>query len=181
MKKQKAISLVEIIIVIAILMILLVIALGIFKPAAMVNRAQDAERKADLDRIKIAFEDYYNDKGCYPNYNEYLHKMFDEAYCDKDFFKPWMNKWPCDPDGKPYPIIVGVGSETEICPKFFKIMAKLENKGDPHLYNQGPIEEEFANVANYSVSSPNYPNIPPTIIVDATSTPMLTDIRTQGG
>ena len=60
MKQQKAISLVEIVIVVAILMILMVIALGVFKPAAMVNRAQDAERKADLEKIKIAFEDHTN-------------------------------------------------------------------------------------------------------------------------
>ncbi len=180
MKQKKAISLVEVIIVMAILMILMVIALGIFKPAAMVNRSQDAKRKADLERIKIAFEDYYNDKGCYPDYNQYLHKMFDPAYCNGDFFKPWMNKWPCDPDGKPYPIIVGSNDETEPCPKLFKIMANLENKSDPNLYNQGPIDEGFTEVANYSVSSSNYPNIKPTAYADATSTPMLTDIRTQG-
>lgn len=177
MKQQKAISLVEIVIVVAILMILMVIALGVFKPAAMVNRAQDAERKADLEKIKIAFEDYYNDKGCYPDYNQYVYKMFDKSYCDQDFFKPWLSKWPCDPDGEAYPIIVSAGNGSEDCPKLFKVMAKLENKSDPNLYNQGPMEEGFTEVANYSVSSPNYPNISPTVIADATSTPWLTDVN----
>lgn len=177
MKQKKAISLVEVIIVMAILMILMVVALGIFKPAAMVNRSQDAKRKADLERIKTAFEDYYNDKGCYPDYNQYGHKMIDKTYCGQDFFKPWLGKWLCDPDGESYPIIISEGSGSESCPKLFKIMAKLENNSDPNLYNQGPVEAEFAQKANYSVSSPNYPNISPTVIADATSTPWLTDVN----
>ena len=64
---RKGFTLIELMVVVTILAIMSMILVGIINPIALVNRGRDARRKKDLARIKTAFEEYYNDKGCYPN------------------------------------------------------------------------------------------------------------------
>lgn len=156
----------ELLLVITIMIILAISAIGAINPIAQVNKGNDAKRKKDMGRIKIAMEDYYNDKGCYPG--QVLIDTLNEANsCGKNVFTPWLASWPCDSQGKPY----GLAVEAAInpppplsCPKWFKVFTKLDNKKDagiPQGWTTG-IEYvgSFANVyshsqVNYGMSSTN--------------------------
>ena len=52
--------------------------------------ARDAERKADLEKIKVAFEDYYSDNNCYPPAGSL-------DTCDSSALAPYLSAVPCDP------------------------------------------------------------------------------------
>jgi general secretion pathway protein G len=93
---------IELLIVIAIIASLAVIFLLMAR--TQISRARDADRKADLNRIKIAFEDYYNDNGCYPPAT-----ILDN--CGGPELRPYLDKVPCDPDGNPYLYLPVEGAE----------------------------------------------------------------------
>jgi len=150
--RQAGFTLVELLVVMAIMIVLAIIMLGAFNPSGMFNRGRDSLRKKDLNRIKIAFEEYFNDKGTYPmdisNWNI-------KSNCGKNLSNfPYLKPWPCDPDGNPYKIIV--------YPNKFKILTNLENKKDSDIPDDWYLAENFVNTGgytnddvNYGVSSPN--------------------------
>lgn len=85
---------IELIIMIAIIALLMILALSAITNQLM--RSRDAQRKRDLNAIKVAFEDYYNDNGEYPPDDVLLE-------CFSDAFKPYLVKIPCDPsNNQPY-------------------------------------------------------------------------------
>ncbi|MFA6007209.1 MAG: type II secretion system protein [Candidatus Shapirobacteria bacterium] len=156
MRKRWGVTLVELIIVIGILAVMVSVMAGILNPIALVNKARDVQRKKDLGRIKIAFEDYYNDKGCYPDQTlvaELMAKSVCKNYNFVDF--PWLKPWPCDPSGTPYQILVGYDDK---CPKWYKVLTSLENKTDKDIV-LGLGETTVFGVANtevnYGISSGN--------------------------
>jgi prepilin-type N-terminal cleavage/methylation domain-containing protein len=154
---KRGFTLVELVIVIAILAILIMTMIGVLNPIALVNRAYDAQRKKDLGRLKISFEEYYNDKGCYPPQN-----LIDSMTCNGGGFSPWMASWPCDPNGTKYRVIV----DTNSCPHWYKMMANLANRTDKEVpkswytwkypetvrLGDGTVK---ATEANYGLSSAN--------------------------
>lgn len=156
---KRAATLVEILLVMAVVLILVAVAIGVLNPTALVRRSHDVQRKKDLDRIKIAFEEFYNDRGCFPSINEYLYKLNDPKNCETDVFEPWLMEWPCDPETRqPYVIFIStvMGShDPSNCPHSFKILTKLSNPKDPQAFDQGKLGELFP-WANYSVSSTNF-------------------------
>ncbi len=154
---QKGLTLVELLVVLIILAILMVMMIGNFNPVAVINRGKDAQRKKDLAKIKVAFEEYYNDKGCYPN-----KELIDSLDCKTNDFIPWITSWPCDPNGSKYVIMV----DSSNCPRWFKAMTNLQYKKDKDIpedwYNwkysenvrigDGTLQ---AGEINYGVSSTN--------------------------
>lgn len=143
-KKQQGLTLIEILIVISILMIL--ILLIFFTSFRQLSKGRDGRRKSDLEKIKVAFEDYYNDNNCYP----------DETVlndCDGDSFRPYLDTIPCDPASKePY---LYMASDGGIC-KGYRLLAKLENKDDPAISGAGCDAETGCGYGdpdyNYGVS-----------------------------
>lgn len=158
---RKAISLVELLIVMAIVVILLIIAVATLNPAGIMFKGRDAQRKKDLSRIKVAFEEYYNDKGCYPD-QKLVADLVQKKYCGSNIFSPWLGRWPCDPNGQTYQIVVG---PTFTCPTWFYVMTSLENKTDVQQYIQSAgYKSEIGVTMNYAVTSENVTktNPPPT-------------------
>lgn len=157
MRIRRGFTLVELVLVMAILLIMAVIMMGIFNAIGQTNKARDARRKKDLGRIKVAFEEYFNDKGCYPDPVAY--GLTDMNNCGKAVFGPWLIPWPCDPRGTVYYIVTESGG----CPKWFKVMAQLENLSDTEIpvgwsqkgsgYTLGGTVN--ASQVNYGVSSTN--------------------------
>ncbi|MFA6518677.1 MAG: prepilin-type N-terminal cleavage/methylation domain-containing protein [Candidatus Shapirobacteria bacterium] len=146
---RKGFSLVEIMIVIAILAIMMVIMVMTINPIAMIQRGTDARMKKDLSRIRVAFEEYRNDKKTFPNNSApdfLVNKLMDRANCGTGIFAPWLNSWPCDPHGNPYKIMV----EENSFPQWFKVLTKLDNKKDADI----PAGREDKTY-NYGVSSTN--------------------------
>lgn len=63
-RKNSGFTLVELLVVIAFLAIIAVIIINALRSSLW--KGNDAKRKADLDRIKIALEEYEKDHNCYP-------------------------------------------------------------------------------------------------------------------
>ncbi len=63
---RSAFTLMEILIVVAIIAVIGTIVMLLINPWRQIDKAKDAKRKQDLHVMQTAFEDYYNDKGCYP-------------------------------------------------------------------------------------------------------------------
>lgn len=136
--KQDGFSLFELLVVIALVAVLTVISVASFSNAK--EKARDAERKSDLNRIKIAFEDYFNDKGYYP-ISDLVISLNNKSNCEsKTVFAPYLVPWPCDPIGNPYKILVNTNR--------FMIGTMLEYKSDKD------IKTGFTEY-NYGVSSSN--------------------------
>ena len=90
-KKIKGFTLIEILVVVAILAILILMAL--FSYRVQIAKGRDARRKSDLNKMQGAFEDYYNDEGCYPDPGEVAPGVF---ICQGDFIT-YLSELPCDP------------------------------------------------------------------------------------
>ena len=65
LSNRSGLTMIELLVVLAILVILIILAFMAWR--GQINKANDAKRKADLERLKVTFEDYYNDKECYPD------------------------------------------------------------------------------------------------------------------
>lgn len=125
MYKRRGFTLIELLIVIAIIAILVIMV--IFGLNANLGKSRDGKRKADLDRIKIAMEDYYGDKNQYPN----LAKLS----CDSDLLSPYLAHIPCDPKTKlPYCYIYDADAPIG---QNFRVLATFENTTDPIIQTLG--------------------------------------------
>lgn len=115
-------SLIETLIVITILAIL--ILMGIMAMQKQITKGRDAERKADLEKIKLALEDYYNDNDCYPVATWLV-------ICGASL-SPYLKEIPCDPQtGDPYeylPVASCAG---------YRVLTALENQNDPSSLTVG--------------------------------------------
>lgn len=133
MKKNSGFTLVELMIVAVIMIILSLAMINGLDPISLANKARDARRKKDIGRIKVAFEEYLSDRGCYPTQD-----LVEGLDCNSNEFAPWLSSWPCDPTGVNYRIMVNAGG----CPKWFKVLTNLENKKDkdiPSGWYEAPV------------------------------------------
>ncbi len=85
-----------------------------------IKKARDAQRKADLEKVKVALYDYYFDEDCFP---------LSLVDCRQDFRQDnqvYLNQFPCDPTQGKYIYQV----EDSSCPQWFKILTNLERNQD---------------------------------------------------
>lgn len=115
--------------------LLWVLIFGIFSALAsylittsLPKKARDGQRKADLERLKIALYDYYFDANCFP-------KAL--PGCDQNFSagdQVYLANFPCDPKlktGYIYQV------EDKPCSQWFKVLTNLENTKDPGIVKVG--------------------------------------------
>ncbi|KUK79319.1 MAG: Type II secretion system protein G [Microgenomates bacterium 39_7] len=122
---SKGFSLIEVLVVVAILAILMIIFLFFMQRHLM--RSRDVQRKADLDKIRFAFEEYYNDYRCYPSPGVMLE-------CGSSVFQPYLKEIPCDPlSKKPY-VVQFIGGDN--CAGY-RVLASLEIKDDADILSVG--------------------------------------------
>lgn len=143
MQKKHGFTLIEVLIVVAILALLTLIAIVSLNGSR--DKADDGVVKADLDRLKIAFEDYYNDQNCYPPL-----EWFDEASdCGSDHLKPYLNSLPCNRrTGLPYPLRKDATGCT-----WFKLFGTITNSSDTRYF---PFyDTDYTLLGTYAVSSSN--------------------------
>lgn len=118
-RKQNGFTMTEFLVILALMALLGLLLL--FGFSRHQGRARDARRKADLEKIRIAFEDYYNDHGCYPPAN-----ILDN--CRGDQLQPYLHQIPCDPfNHTPYVYLPHEGNQC----KGYRVLASLEDNLDP--------------------------------------------------
>jgi len=145
MKKNKGLTLIEILVVMTIVIILAMMMVGIFNSINITNKGRDAQRKKDLNRIKIAFEEYFNDKESYP---QDVDTWNIKSNCNSGtIFAPYLIPWPCDPNGEVYKILIDVNK--------FRVITNLENKKDKYIPD-GWYEKTNLNLVGLTVNDVNY-------------------------
>lgn len=173
MRQKKAFTLIEIMVVVAIIAILAVLAMFMFMHN--LGKARDGRRKGDLDRLKVAFEEYYGDKNTFPG-SDIL------ADCGSGNLKPYISSVPCDPKtNKPYCYIY----DTDNNGQNYRILASLENTSDPIISELNCSSSEYCGFEsectaygsrfNYGVVSSNIAVASDSIIsgmINPTPTPL---------
>ena len=148
--KRRAFTLIELVIVITLISLLTII--GMMSWRQQIAKARDAQRKADLQKISIAFEEYFSDNGCYPAADILTN-------CGGDELKPYLNKIPCDPiTREPYQYITDDANPS--CYKNYRLLANLGNATDPAIAALGcdaPVGCGYDGAYNFGISSNNVP------------------------
>lgn len=142
-EKAKGFTLIELLIVITILAILLILSLGLVRTNR--DKAADSRVKADLHKLKIAFEDYHADNGCYPPPT-----FFDEpSDCGSSQLSPYMSSIPCNQkNGIPYTL----ERDPTGC-EWYKLYTDLIVESDPQIL--ALCSSTGSTLGNYAVSSEN--------------------------
>lgn len=122
-------TLAELLIVVVIIAILAVLFL-LVNWKRNIFRAQDAQRKSDVANIRRAFEEYYNDNGCYPAMD-----VLDSCGSTASVVAPYLAKIPCDPTtNEPYKY--QPDSDTNVC-LGNRVCTKLQDWHDPDITTLG--------------------------------------------
>lgn len=136
-------TLIELIIVMTIIAILATLVISFL--TSEVFKGNDAKRKTDIQRIKIAAEEFEKDHNCYPV------SITCGVHSSQDVY-PYLNNVPCDPITHASYFYVPEGSA---CPKWFRIFSVLQNTQDSSVTpNVGPPSKQ---VYNFYLSSDNAP------------------------
>jgi general secretion pathway protein G len=142
-KNSRAFTLVELIIVITIIGALALIGILFFR--GQIGKGTDARRKADINRIKVAVEEYEKDHSCYPSP--------DLMVCDPGTgLQPYLDKIPCDPatNASYY-----YEYQDAVCPSWYRIYTNLSNLNDP-LVDTGIGPNSAFNYVSTSTNAPPY-------------------------
>jgi prepilin-type N-terminal cleavage/methylation domain-containing protein len=154
-KLQSGFSMIEILIVATILGLLIILAISMLPK--QISKGRDGRRKSDLQKIKIAFENYYSDNDCYPE-----PEILDN--CEGPELSPYLASIPCDPQTKTKYLYA---PESDSCANYYRVFADLEVEVDPVIAEIGcdsgdgcgaysffsaELDEEDASNYNYGVS-----------------------------
>ncbi len=123
----KGFTLVELLIVFSIIVVLAVILVAYFRSQTL--KGNDARRRADINRIKIAVEEYEKDNDCYPLLSEMQKCGTDPTIA----IHPYLNDVPCDPATKgPYTYEPSCTTD-DCCPVWYRIYGDMDYTQDPSL------------------------------------------------
>lgn len=153
-KNKSGFTLIELVVVIAIVSTLAVTALALLNPFAQFQKANDARRKSDLSQIQKALESYYQDKGVYPISAS---SPFQLPVAWGLSWQPYMNVLPKDPLSSQHYVYSSSGGQ------YYYLYASLErgNKDSQVCNSNGsicanvPAGASCGGTCNYGVSSPD--------------------------
>ncbi len=163
LKKQRSFTLVELMMVVVIVAVVLTIVFVLLNPKKQVEKSWDGKRKNDLNTLRKVFEDFYNDKGCYPKPEEVCYGINPGNPCqicgtrsDSPSFSPYLNPLPCDPQSPRKEYLYQVDNIS--CPQWYRVYSKLSREDDSAVSEVGCQNgcgpaPEYAY--SYGVSSPN--------------------------
>ena len=138
--RERGLTLIELLIVVTILALLMLLAASAYK--LQHQRALDARRKSDLAKLKVVFEDYYNDKHCYPTATMMGH-------CGLNDLQPYMDKVPCDPLTH-----LSYGYTYDTACTYYGLFTTLQDTSDPVIKEIGCYPRCAATVPyNYGITN----------------------------
>lgn len=155
-------TLIEVLVVVAILGILSTVAIGSFQSSQM--RSRDAKRKSDLKQIANALEVFYSDKGRYPasNNGQIVACPYSVGACSwgSGEFKDsatnviYFKTLPADPSGFSYYYVASSTGSS------FQLYAHLENIKDLNCINSDCSVSarsgvNCGSVCNFAITSAN--------------------------
>lgn len=165
MKTKKGFTLVELLIVIAVLSVLITGLIVVIDPLSQLQKANDSKRKSDLSEMQRALEVYYQDNRSYPpnpSVNDYRIKGLDGNTVNwGSSWQPFMSTLPKDPSSsKAYVYFVTSNGQT------YYLYASLDRgANDPQACNNGNacaglVANNISATAcggtcNFGLSSPN--------------------------
>ncbi|MDP1722085.1 MAG: type II secretion system protein [Candidatus Gottesmanbacteria bacterium] len=125
-KYSHGFTLVELMIAVSI--IALILGVIFINWRVQINRGQDVLRKKHLTDIKRAFEEYFNDKGCYPSATVL-------STCNGTALQPYLAAIPCDPVSKlPYKYVPV--NDANLC-SGYRVFTSLRDTSDADIGKQG--------------------------------------------
>jgi len=119
--KSRGFTLVEIIVVIAIVAVLAAGLIVGINPKAQQDKAKDTARISDISEIRKGLNLYYSDTNCYPVANSVFETALANGSQWKEGSTVYMQKVPKDPAGSAYVYI----AEDAACPQWGTVFAKL--------------------------------------------------------
>lgn len=180
-------TLMEVLLVIALIVLILTALLILFNPKKQIERGWDGKRKKEIDTLAKVFEDYYNDKNCYPKPSEVCVPDTEDTLstgniickiCGSDpnspNFEPYLSSLPCDPQYPSKYYLYEVDNNS--CPSFFRIYAKLSNKRDVDIEkagcSSGCAPEGYVDISNFDEEKVfNYGKTSPNTSLTTTDNP----------
>jgi type II secretion system protein G len=114
-------TLVEIIVVIAIVAVLATGLIVGINPRAQQDKARDATRFSDISEIRKSLNLYYSDKNCYPGMTSVFQTALENGSQWKEGETVYMQKVPKDPAGLEYVYV----TDDSVCPQWSVVFAKL--------------------------------------------------------
>ena len=164
---QSGFTLVEILIVIAMLSVIATVLMSTLNPLEQIKKGTDAKRKSNLEQIQRALEMYYHDNNAFPaSSGDYKIMVGATAYLWGDPWLPYINELPRDPSpGQSYIYYSPASSNGQT----YYLYASLERGGkDPDACNDGngctslssgnpgaPPVNACGGVCNFGLSSSN--------------------------
>jgi restriction system protein len=168
LKSPKGFTLMEVLIIIALIILLATAVLVFFNPKRMIEKAWDAKRKNDLNTLRKVLEDYYNDHSCYPPPNKVCYNSptliigtYNCNICGTEptspNFSPYLSVLPCNPHHPNYQYLYQVDSIS--CPKWFRLYSNLSSpwsrETDDAGCGKGGCGPPPRYGYDYGISSPN--------------------------
>lgn len=119
LRSTRGFTLIELLVVIVIIGILATGAIAVFQGAQA--KARDSQRISDLETLKTALEQYFNDKDAYPS----THSVTDF----KTVLSGYINKWPKDPvNANGYQYVYCVGSVNGVDKQRYALAVRMEKQ-----------------------------------------------------
>lgn len=157
LNRKRGFTLIEVLITMTTIVAIATVILIAVSPSFQLGKGRDGRRKADLNLLKTAMDDYYNDNECYPDISKLVCKPGTGLI-------PYMKKVPCDPlTGENY----RYENPLSNCDSYV-IYANLENNKDVDIYKTGCLtgcQGSNGIVYNYAITSSNIRvNALPTVV-----------------
>lgn len=165
-RNNQGMTLLEILIVFALVAALIVGTLALINPREQVNKSYDARRKNELNELRKIFESWYSDKGCYPKMSDVCFNTVTSTTCEICTSNPaspslssYTSSVICDPMSPLKNYLYQIAGDPN-CPGAFVVYTPLSAayNSSEDLWHCGPVHgcglgPDYGY--DYLVTSPN--------------------------